>query len=211
MIKRSAFWVHLAGAAILSAVAAAWALRLLAPAPAPVPAERGAAVRREIDPQLAARMFGEGAEAATLPNVQLYGVFAAGADSAAVLGVDGAPGRAVRQGQELTPGVRLAQVLPDGVRLDQSGRLVSVAAPRLPVATPAPPATPAARTGQVLGAGPARPAASSLPPVAASGAPAPAFGSGAAPAPVGAPPGPGRNPLFPAAPGAPQATAPAGR
>ena len=54
-------------------------------------------------------------------NVQVSGVFAAGTRSSAVLIVDGKPARAYLVGQQIAPGLTLAEVRQDGVTLESGG------------------------------------------------------------------------------------------
>lgn len=117
------FFGHLAALASVSAIAAYWAIRILTPPPASAPPPLAAPPPREPDPVLAARMFGlvQIAQAPVASNVQVAGVFAAGADSSAVLIVDGKPARVYLLGQEVAPGMTLAAVSPDGVTLASGG------------------------------------------------------------------------------------------
>ncbi|SPE31798.1 conserved exported hypothetical protein [Burkholderiales bacterium] len=134
--RRIPILLHLLGAAAASALAAYWVLRLLAPAPSIVPPAAPAVAIREPDAVLAARMFGDvssGPAAASL-NVQVTGVFAAGADSSAVVAVEGRPSRAVLLGREVAPGLRLVEVRRDGVTLEHDGARTQYDVPALSVA-----------------------------------------------------------------------------
>jgi len=70
----------------------------------------------------AARMFGkvERVQAAT-SNIQAIGAYSAGRDSSAVLSVDGRPARVFLLGQEVAPGLKLAEVGPEMVVLESGG------------------------------------------------------------------------------------------
>jgi len=121
--RRIPILVHLAGAALASALAAYWALRLIAPAPSMVAPSAPAATFREPDAGLAARLMGDvgsGPMASSL-NLQVSGVFAAATDSSAVIAVEGRPARAVLLGRDVAPGFRLVEVRPDGITLEHEG------------------------------------------------------------------------------------------
>lgn len=122
-LRRTPILIHLLGAAVASALLAFWALRLMAPTTHAAPAGAASATLREPDAALAARMFGDVAAGplASALNVQVSGVFAAGKSSSAVISIDGKPARAILLGQEVAPGVRLAEVRPDGVALVRDG------------------------------------------------------------------------------------------
>lgn len=142
----SAF-VHVVMLAVVCAIAAYWAIRIVTPQPSAAPPPLAAPPPRDPDPVLAARMFGlvQAAPTAVVANVQVSGVFAAGADSTAVLIVDGKPARAYLVGQEVAPGTRLVEVRPDGVTLEAAagGRQELQVPPRQVASfggTPPPPA-----------------------------------------------------------------------
>ena len=150
--RRIPILVHLLGAAIASAIAADWLLRLVAPAPAIVPPPAPAVAVREPDATLAARMFGDvnsGPVAASL-NVQVDGVFAAGPDSSAVIAVDGKPSRAVLIGQDVVSGTRLVEVRPDGVTLEHGGARTQYAVPLPSIAASSAPTASFSREGNTL-------------------------------------------------------------
>ncbi len=121
--RRIPILVHLAGAALASALAAYWVLRLIAPAPSMIAPSAPAATFREPDAGLAARLMGEVSSApiAASLNIQVSGVFAAAADSSAVIAVEGRPPRAVLLGREVASGFRLVEVRPDGITLEHEG------------------------------------------------------------------------------------------
>lgn len=167
--------VHLIGAALASAVAAYWVLRLIAAAPAVVAAAPGAVLLRDPDPALAARLFGDlnTGPALASRNVQLGGVFFAGKQSSAVIAVDGRPARAVLLGQEAAPGMRLVEVRADGIVLDGDGRRTQYAVPPIAVAKSSASAPLFRREGNTLTAPSQEPAPSArgAAPRAGAGAP----------------------------------------
>ena len=180
--RRTPIYVHLLGAALAAALVAYWALRLLVHAEAPVPAAGPAALVRDPDPSLAARLFGDlnSGPAVTARNIQVSGVFASGRASSAVIAVDGRPPRAVLIGQEAAPGLRLVDVRDDGVTLDGDGARSSYSVPPIALARPSSPAPGYRREGNTLTA-PSLEAAPNLRP----GAPARLGGPAAPPPPSG--------------------------
>ena len=133
MLRKAAVaLLHLSMLALVCAIGAYWAIRILTPAPASVPPPPPAAALREADPMLAARMFGLVQAAPTAPqglNVQALGAFAAGRDSAAVLAVDGKPARVYLLNQEVANGARLVEVRKDTVTIEQGGVRRDIALP----------------------------------------------------------------------------------
>lgn len=129
--RRIPILVHLVGAALASALAAYWVLRLMAPAPSMVAPTANATTFREPDAGLAARLMGEvsSGPAASSLNIQVSGVFAAAADSSAVIAVEGRPARAVLLGRDVAPGFRLVEVRPDGITLEHEGVRTNYAVP----------------------------------------------------------------------------------
>jgi general secretion pathway protein C len=129
--------IHFVGGALVCAQLAYWAIRLMTPAPAPAPAPVRVAAVHDPDAVLLARAFGqvERAAPAAIANIQVAGVFAAGADSAAVFVVGDKPARAVRLGQEVAPGSTLVEVEPQSVTLESGGVRRQLRVPNLPVAS----------------------------------------------------------------------------
>ncbi len=158
--------MHLAMLALVCAIGAYWAIRILTPAPASVPPPQAAAVLREPDPVLAARMFGlvQAAPVQAAVDIQALGAFAAGKDSAAVLAVDGKPPRVYLLNQEVVAGSRLVEVRKEAVTIELNGVRRDIALPTPQVASlgGAPPPAGFRREGNTLTA----------PSVAASGQPA---------------------------------------
>lgn len=122
--------------AIVCAIAAYWAVKVMTPQPSAAPPPLAAPPPREPDAMLAARMFGlvQAPQARVATNVQVAGVFAAGRDSSAVLVVDGKPARVYLVGQEVVPGTRLAEVTAETVVLAGDGGRQEVRLPARPVA-----------------------------------------------------------------------------
>lgn len=159
-------------AAALASIAAYWALQLLAPRPAIAPVA-SAETAGPIDPAPAARLFGGAAPArAAAPapsNLQVLGVIASrGQRAAAILSVDGQPGRAFGVGSALPDQSRVAEVYADRVVLERDGARIDLPAP-------------ARGSTAVLTSGPRRGAAGDASGSAAPGTPA--FPQTAAPAP----------------------------
>ena len=151
---------HLLLAALVAAVGAYWGVRILTPQPSPAPPPMAVPPPRDPDPIAAARMFGlVQLAAATVSNIQVVGVFAAGADSAAILAVDGKPPRAYVIGQEVSNGTTLAEVGPDKVTLQGAAGRQELRAPARPVTPglstsgPVTPQSAFVRQGNTLSAG----------------------------------------------------------
>jgi general secretion pathway protein C len=147
--------MHLSMLALVCAIGAYWAIRIMTPTPASVPPPPPAALLREADPLLAARMFGlvqAAPLAAQALNVQALGAFAAGRDSAAVLAVDGKPARVYLLNQEVFDGARLVEVRKDAVTIEQGGARREITLPPLQAAVlgDAPPAPGYTREGNTL-------------------------------------------------------------
>jgi len=212
MLRRVAVaLLHVSMLALVCAIGTYWAIRILTPAPASVPPPQPAAVLREADPVLAARVFGLVQAAPAVQrtlNVQALGAYAAGRDSAAVLAVDGKPARVFLLNQEVSSGARLVEVRKDAVTIEHGGARLDFALPpqqmlgmggKPPppgytregstlsapsVATAAPPSGVASRTA------PARPAVAPQPAAPQWVEPQPAQPQPAVPAPAAVPPPP---------------------
>ncbi len=130
----SAVLLHLVMLALVCAIGAYWAMRIMTPAPANSPPAQTASVSREADPVLAARMFGlvQAAPTQASLNVQAIGAIAAGPDSAAVLVVDGKPARVYLLNQELDGGARLVAVNWHAVTIERGGVRREIALPPSP-------------------------------------------------------------------------------
>jgi general secretion pathway protein C len=141
---------------VVALIATYWGIKVLTPPPPSAPPPLAAPPPRDPDPVLVARMLGlvQSARTVVVSNIQVSGVFAAGADSSAVLVVDGKPARVYLLGQEVAPGTSLEAVRPDGVTLSGAGGKQDVRIPPRPVASfgGAPPAPAFARSGNTLSA-----------------------------------------------------------
>jgi general secretion pathway protein C len=136
MKKFAVALMHLSMLALVCAIAAYWAIRILTPAPASVAPPPPAVALREVDPVLAARMFGlvqAAAPARLTLNVQALGAFSAGRDSAAVLVVDGKPARVYLLNQDVAGGARLVDVRRDAVTIEHDGARRDFALPPQPM------------------------------------------------------------------------------
>lgn len=123
MLKKfAAIAVHLVFFALVMAIAAYWGVRIFTPAPTAAPPPTAPPPLRDPDPVATARMFGkvERIQAATT-NIQAIGAYSAGRNSSAVLSVDGRPARVFLLGQEVAPGLKLAEVGPEIVVLESGG------------------------------------------------------------------------------------------
>jgi hypothetical protein len=132
--KLAAAAVHLLFFAAVVAIAGYWAVRIFTPAPTAAPPPLPPPPLRDPDATAAARMFGkvEVAQVQVASNIQAVGAFAAGAQSSAVLVVDGKPARVYLVGQEVVPGTKLAAIEADVVVLDASGARQEVRLPARP-------------------------------------------------------------------------------
>lgn len=128
-MKTAASIANLAAAALVGVVLAYWSWAWLAPpaaARAPVAADSGGGASS------AATLFGTVREAAAASgNVRLMGVMAASGDRRghAVLRLDGKKTVAILQGEEVEPGLRLAEVHVDHVVLERNGARETLAWP----------------------------------------------------------------------------------
>jgi general secretion pathway protein C len=132
-LKKAAFLATLAALALLGVVLAYWTWAWLAPpaaARAPAAAEAAAAASS------AGGLFGNakqgsGAAAPAAGSVRLMGVVAAtaGRRGHAVLRLDAKKTLAVLQGEEIEPGLRLAEVHVDHIVLERNGARETLAWP----------------------------------------------------------------------------------
>ena len=130
-LNKAAFLATLAAVSLLGVVLAYWSWAFLAPAPAPraPPAADPAATTSS-----ARGLFGivkDAAPAATSSALRLTGVVAAsgGRRGHAVLRLDGKRTLAVLQGEDIEPGLRLAEVHADHVVLERNGARETLAWP----------------------------------------------------------------------------------
>lgn len=111
--------------ALLCAVIAYWTMLALAP-PAVIAPSRAAKEPRALpDLQFVAQLFGvppnAGPAVAPPSNIQVVGIVAAGRRGAAILAVDGKPGKPYAVGERITPSQLLAEVRADRVVIDTQG------------------------------------------------------------------------------------------
>ena len=131
-MNKVAFLATLAAASLLGVVAAYWSWAFLAPAPAP----RAPPLADSAGSSSSARgLFGivkDGAAAAASSAVRLTGVVAAsdGRRGHAVLRLDGKRTVAVLQGEDVEPGLRLAEVHADRIVLERDGARETLAWPK---------------------------------------------------------------------------------
>jgi len=132
---------NLSALALLGVVGGYWTWQWLAPAPEP---RLPSAMEPSVQIANALETFGKVQGEAVIPvssgnAIRLLGVVAAkeGREAYAVVMIDGREILAVRPGQEISPGVTLAEVAPDHVVLDRGGAHESLAWPeKAPVETP---------------------------------------------------------------------------
>ncbi|SAI46204.1 general secretion pathway protein C [Bordetella ansorpii] len=107
-----------------------WGYRLAAPLPQPAPAV--AVVKPADDGQVdgIAQWLAPGPQKV---DVKVVGALIAGANSGAVLSVNGSPPRAYAVGESLAQSVVLDRIDVDAVVLDQEGKAVRLPMPVLPV------------------------------------------------------------------------------
>ncbi len=125
LMKRLSFWISLGLACLLSAILAFWGVRLAEKAPPVVPLTPPD-LAPKLDYSLQARLFGAGVQTGAVANIsiRLAGVIAPGSAQGrgvAVLAVESKPMRAYRTGDEIAPGIRLLQVQPTRVVIEQNG------------------------------------------------------------------------------------------
>jgi general secretion pathway protein C len=140
--------IHWVGAVLAFVQLAYWTMRPITPPRNPAPVHAHAPTRHDPDAVLLARAFGqvEPAAPAALAHIHVAGVYAGGADSAAVFVMEDGPARAVRLGEEVAPGSVLIEVDAQGVTLDSGGARRQFRLPDLPAAT-------SSRTAAAPGAG----------------------------------------------------------
>jgi len=128
-MKNAASIANLAAAALLGVVLAYWSWAWLAP---PAAARAPATAQLTSSTSAASALFGTAKEAAPVSgNVRLMGVMAASGERRghAVLRLDGKKTVAILQGEEVEPGVRLAEVHVDHVVLERNGARETLAWP----------------------------------------------------------------------------------
>lgn len=111
--------------ALLCAVIAYWTMLALAPRAVIAPSRAAKEPRALPDLQFVAQLFGvppnAGPAVAPPSNIQVVGIVAAGRKGAAILAVDGKPGKPYAVGERITPSQLLAEVRTDRVVIDTRG------------------------------------------------------------------------------------------
>ena len=130
-MKKTASLAHLAALALLGVVLAYWSWVWLAPA---IAARAPAAPETAAGASSAAGLFGsakQGAGAAAPSSIRLMGVVAASGErhGYAVLRLDGKKTVSVLQGEDIEPGLRLAEVHVDHIVLERDGGRETLAWP----------------------------------------------------------------------------------
>jgi len=132
-LQKAAFAVTLAALAFLGVVLAYWSWAWFAPPPVP---RAPAAVQPAGRASSAGRLFGaalQGSSAAATASgaLRLMGVVAAsgGRGGQAVLRLDGMRSLAVTEGEDVAPGLRLAEVHVDHIVLERNGARETLALP----------------------------------------------------------------------------------
>jgi general secretion pathway protein C len=123
------FFANLAAASLLGVVLAYWSWAWLAPAAA---ARAPLVAQASQDSSSAAGLFGTAQPASSASAVRLTGVVAAsgGRRGHAVLRVDGKKTLAVLEGEEVEPGLRLAEIHVDHIVLERNGARETLAWPQ---------------------------------------------------------------------------------
>lgn len=127
---KNALLANLAATALLGALLAYWSWVWFGPAPAP---RAPAALAAGGTAHAAGALFGTAKQAASASGaIRLLGVVAASAEGRghAVLRLDGKQTVAVLQGEDIGPGLRLAEVHADHVVLERNGTRESLAWPQ---------------------------------------------------------------------------------
>jgi general secretion pathway protein C len=127
-LNKAGFLATLAAASLLGVVLAYWTWAWLAPAAAPrAPAVAQAAAQSSS----ASGLFGSATAASSASAVRLTGVVAAsgGRPGHALLRLDGRKTVAVLQGEDIEPGLRLAEVHVDHIVLERNGARETLAWP----------------------------------------------------------------------------------
>jgi general secretion pathway protein C len=128
-MKKAAVIANLAATALLGVVLAYWSWAWLAPSAA---ARAPALAQTPGGSASASGLFGAARQAAApTGNVQLMGVIAASGERRghAVLRLDGKKTLAVLQGDEVEPGLRLAEIHAGGIVLERNGARETLAWP----------------------------------------------------------------------------------
>jgi len=128
-LKKVGFLANLAAASLLGVVLAYWSWAWLAPAAA---ARAPLVGHTSPDSSSAAGLFGKAQPVSSASSVRLTGVVAAsgGRRGHAVMRLDGKKSVAVVEGDEVEPGLRLAEIQVDHVVLERNGARETLAWPQ---------------------------------------------------------------------------------
>jgi general secretion pathway protein C len=124
--------------ALLCGVIAYWALQLAGRKPSVAPPEIVADPRAGVDLAAAGRLFGVAPVAGShmpppeVANIQVIGIAADPARGAAILSVDGKPGKPFLVGDTIVAGTKLGAVTADAVVVDRGGTRIELPAPARP-------------------------------------------------------------------------------
>jgi general secretion pathway protein C len=121
--------------ALLIGIIAFWASRLMAPATAIAPAAVNSDNNNASNSSWTKQLFGNapsGPSVAAGPvadsQLAVLGVITGGS-GAAVISIEGKPGKAFGVGELVTPGVRIREITSENVVIDRNGSMVKLAAP----------------------------------------------------------------------------------
>ena len=185
----AAFSASLLMFALLCGIVAYWALQLAGRKPSVAPPEIVADPRAGIDLVAAGGLFGAtpvaggNAPPPEVANIQVIGIAADPARGAAILAVDGKPGKPFLVGDTIVAGTRLGAVNADAVVIDRGGTRIELAVPERPsvaLLSSGPAAAAASGRGGAARPTPLPPSQSAPPSPGAPGQPP--SGSSAAPA-----------------------------
>jgi general secretion pathway protein C len=128
-LNKIGFLANLAAASLLGVVLAYWSWAWLAPAAA---ARAPVVTQTSPDSSSAAGLFGKAQPLSSASAVRLTGVIAAsgGRRGHAVMRLDGKKTVAVVEGDEVEPGLRLAEIQVDQIVLERNGARETVAWPQ---------------------------------------------------------------------------------
>jgi general secretion pathway protein C len=126
-VNKAGFLATLAAASLLGVVLAYWSWAFLAPSPAP----RAPAAETAAPASSAHGLFGNARQVQSAGAIRLSGVVAAsgGRPGHAVLRMDGKKTISVLQGEDVEPGLRLAEVHADHIVLERNGARETLAWP----------------------------------------------------------------------------------
>lgn len=134
----AAFFTSLLMFALLCGIVAYWALQLAGRKPSVAPPEIVADPRAALDLNAAGGLFGAAPAAGgnapppEVANIQVIGIAADPARGAAILAVDGKPGKPFLVGDTIVAGTKLGAVTADAVIIDRGGARIELPVPARP-------------------------------------------------------------------------------